>query len=62
MVVRHRYIEADETQRFKYAMFLMEMPKDFEGVEKINYKGSIIQVSEKGSQARQVNTEAYSVF
>lgn len=60
--MRYRYIDADEPQRFKYAMCLIEVPKDFEGVEKINYKGSIIQVSEKGSQARQVNAEAYGLF
>lgn len=58
----YRYIDADETQRFKYVMFLVEVPEDFEGVEKIDYKGPIIQVSEKGTQARQVNVKANSLL
>ena len=58
----YRYIDADETQSFKYAMFLMEVPEGFAGVKNVIYKDSIIHISEAGTGGRQIKIEAYSLF
>ncbi len=58
----YRYIDADEKQSFKYAMFLAEIPTNFDGVASLEYFDSRIQVTESGRRARKIDIEAYNLF
>lgn len=58
----YRYIDADETQAFRYAMFLAEIPEDFGGVQSVNYADSKITVEEEGGSERQLTVEAFDLF
>ncbi len=58
----YRYIDADEQQTFRYAMFLAKIPEDFRGVASVGYKNSVIRVVEYGNQAREVTVEAFPLF
>lgn len=58
----YRYIDADEEQTFRYAMFLAEIPKDFAGVASVSYADSEIQIVEDGNRARRVTVEAFPLF
>jgi len=58
----YRYIDADEQQTFRYAMFLAEIPEDFRGVASVGYENSVIRVVEYGNRARQVTVEAFPLF
>ena len=58
----YRFIDADETQAFRYAMFLAEIPNDFSGVETVNLDGSIIRVTEREDRGRRVTVEAFILF
>jgi hypothetical protein len=58
----YRYIDADEKQSFRYAMFLVEVPRNFDGVASLEYADSKIRVTESGPRVRKVNIEAFSLF
>ncbi len=58
----YRYIDASETQSFRYAMFLAEIPDDFVGVASLEYFDSKIRISERGRKARQIEVEAFNLF
>ena len=58
----YRYIDADEKQSFRYAMFLAEIPKDFAGVASVAIEDSEIMIMEAGDRARKVTVEAFSLF
>ena len=57
-----RFIDAGETQTFSYANFLMEIPKDFSGVESVAYDGSEIVVSERGGKGRTLKMQVGTLF
>lgn len=57
----YRYIDADETQTFRYAMFLAEIPDHFAGVKSVSYSDSKITVVETASE-RQVSVKAFQLF
>ena len=49
----YRFIDADETQEFSYAMFLLEVPEDFQGVGYLTYQDrELTLVENKGKQRR----------
>ena len=58
----YRYIDADEAQSFRYAMFLAEIPEDFAGVASVVMRDSQILISEVGDRARQVTVAAFPLF
>ena len=58
----YRYIDADETQTFRYAMFLAEIPSDFAGVRSVSYADSKITVMEVGRSGRKLSLEAFELF
>ena len=58
----YRYIDADETQTFKYAMFLVEVPEDFTGVKSVRYTGSKLELVEDKASGRRVTLDAMSLF
>ena len=58
----YRYLDADETQTFRYAMFMAEIPDDFVGVKSVSYADSKITVVEDGDSGRQVSVEAFELF
>ena len=58
----YRYIDADETQTFKYAMFLVEIPNDFAGVKTVTYANSKITVAESGGEKREIDMVAFNLF
>jgi hypothetical protein len=58
----YRYIDASETQVFSYGMFLMEIPKDFAGVKKVNYGDGKITVVESSSKAREFQLSSFELF
>jgi len=58
----YRYIDVSETQSFTYAMFLVEIPKDFEGVDSVSYKDGKLTVVEAGSNNRSFERSAANLF
>ena len=58
----YRYIDADEKQSFRYAMFLAEIPEDFAGVASVAIKDSDVMIIEAGDRARQVTVAAFPLF
>ncbi len=56
------YIDADETQVFTYANFLMEIPSDFAGVADVEYAEGQLVVREDGGQGRELTMEAGELF
>ncbi len=58
----YRYIDPDETQTFRFAMFLVEIPDDFAGVSSLEYADESIRILERGPRARPIEVEAYSLF
>ena len=58
----YRYIDTDETQTFRYAMFLMEIPEDFHGVAKVTYDNGELTVIENNSTGKQFNLQALDLF
>ena len=56
------YIDADETQVFTYANFLMEIPSDFAGVADVEYAEGQLVVREDGGQSRELTMEAGELF
>lgn len=58
----YRYIDADEKQSYRYAMFLTEIPRNFDGVASLEYVDSQIRVTESGRRARKVDVEAFNLF
>jgi hypothetical protein len=57
----YRYIDADETQTFVYAMFLLEISPDFLGVSNAAYDGLTLTLEEKGT-GRLFNLQALDLF
>ena len=57
-----RFIDADETQVFTYANFLMEIPPDFAGVADVEYAEGQLLVREDGGQGRELTMEAGELF
>ena len=47
-----RYIDADESQAFRYACFLMKIPEDFGGTEDVSHENGVLTVSERGGKGR----------
>ncbi len=58
----YRYIDADETQTFKYAMFLSEVPEGFSGVQSVRYTGSKLEILENNASGRRVTLDVMSPF
>ncbi len=58
----YRYIDADEKQSFRYAMFLAEIPRNFDGVASLEFVDSKIRITESGRRARKVDIEAFNLF
>ena len=56
------YIDADETQVFTYANFLMEIPADFAGVVDVEYSEGQLVVREDGAQSRELTMEVGELF
>ena len=57
-----KFIDADETQLFSYANFLMKVPRDFGGVKKIEYKNGKISVTERGTKKRNIVMNVGDLF
>ncbi len=57
-----RFIDADETQVFSYANFLMEIPKNFAGVAAIDYTGDTLVVREDGGHYRTLTMDVGTLF
>ena len=57
----YRYIDADETQSFKYAMFLCEVPEDFGGVKSVRYADSQIIVTEAADSDREISVATFNL-
>lgn len=57
-----KFIDADETQLFSYANFLMKVPRDFGGVKKIEYKNGKISVTERGAKTRNIVMNVGDLF
>ena len=56
------YIDADETQVFTYANFLMEIPADFAGVADVEYAEGQLLVREDDGQGRELTMEVGELF
>jgi hypothetical protein len=57
-----RFIDANETQVFSYANFLMEIPKDFAGVAAIDYTGDTLVIREDGGHSRTLTMDVGTLF
>ena len=57
-----RFIDADETQTFSYANFLMEIPNNFAGVADIDYTGDKLVIREDGGKYRTLTMDAGILF
>ena len=57
-----RFIDADETQTFSYANFLMEIPSDFAGVSDVAYDGDALVVREDSGKGRTLTMEVGTLF
>lgn len=57
-----RFIDADETQVFTYANFLMPIPPDFAGVAAVEYAAGQLVVREDGGQGRALTMEVGNLF
>ena len=57
-----RFIDADETQTFSYANFLMEIPSDFAGVAEVAYDGDALVVREDGDKDRALTMKVGALF
>ena len=57
-----RFIDADETQVFSYANFLMEIPKNFAGVAAIDYTGDTLVIREDGGHYRTLTMDVGTLF
>jgi hypothetical protein len=58
----YRYIDADETQTFSYAMFLLEIPEDFYGVSIVTYDNGELTLIENKRVPRQFKLKALDLF
>jgi hypothetical protein len=58
----YRYIDADETQEFSYAMFLLEIPSDFNGVASVSYRDGKMTIVETGPNKRKMELAAVGLF
>ncbi len=57
-----QYIDADETQVFTYANFLMQIPSDFSGVADVGYTDGQLVVREDGDPGRELTMEVGALF
>ena len=57
-----RFIDADETQVFSFANFLMEIPNDFAGVADVDYAEGQLTVREDGGQGREIKMDVGDLF
>ncbi len=57
-----RFIDADETQVFTYANFLMEIPTDFAGVADVEYAAGRLLVREDAEPGRELTMEVGALF
>lgn len=57
-----RFIDADETQVFSFANFLMEIPNDFAGVADVDYAEGQLVVREDGGQGREIKMDVGDLF
>ena len=57
-----RFIDADKTQTFSYANFLMEIPSDFAGVSDVAYDGDALVVREDSGKGRTLTMEVGTLF
>jgi hypothetical protein len=57
-----RFIDADETQTFSYANFLMEIPEDFAGVAGVDYAEGKLTVRERGGKERMIDMDVGDLF
>ena len=48
----YRFIDAGETQTYRYATFLVNVPRGFAGVERIHFRGAKLLISERGNPDR----------
>ncbi|MDA1068805.1 MAG: hypothetical protein O3C43_20155 [Verrucomicrobia bacterium] len=58
----YRYIDADETQEFSYALFLLEVPEDFKGVADLTYRDGELTLVENKGKERQFKLTAGNLF
>lgn len=57
-----RFIDADETQDFSFAGFLMEIPGDFNGVDSVSYDAGTLTVTERGGEGRGISMRVGDLF
>jgi hypothetical protein len=57
-----RFIDAGETQDFSYANFLLEIPKDFNGVASVIYEDGELRVQERGGKERELTMKVGMLF
>ncbi len=57
-----KFIDADETQLFSYANFLMKVPRDFNGVRNIEYKDGKLTVQERDGKTRNITMNVGKLF
>ena len=58
----YRYIDASETQTFRYANFLLAIPEDFAGVFEVAYKNGNLTIVEAGSKKRRYDLVVGELF
>jgi len=58
----YRYIDAQETQTFRYVSFLVNIPGGYAGVASVNYDGKTITIEEAGGKGRTFSLMASDLF
>lgn len=58
----YRYIDAQETQTFRYVSFLVNIPSGYAGVASVNYDGKTITIEESGGKGRTLSLMASDLF
>ena len=57
-----RFIDADESQTFRYAAFLAKIPADYAGSARVEYKDSGVSIFERGNESRMIRLETGNLF
>jgi hypothetical protein len=57
-----RFIDADETQRFSYACFLVEIPNVWVGTKNVHYDGDSLTVQEMGGGGKRIRLRTGPLF
>ena len=57
-----RFIDADESQTFRYAAFLAKIPADFVGAERVEDRDDGVSIFERGNESRKIRLETGQLF